>query len=725
MTLEKATKRMKEAARADRGDRRLKLERLRTDEAHYRRIVESAPQHIFILDRDGRIKYINKFGASAVGLRLDDLIGRELKDLFPPEVAAAYKHNIRTIFKTKKPVDRESFTSMAGREFWLDTTLTPIFDETGRVEAVLGISRDISTRKETEAQLDNSYRIQSILSRLLEIALLDVPLDEQLQLAIDIILSAPFVPLERKGGIFLVEEAQNMLVLKASSGLPDSLLMMCARVPFGECLCGRAAAGRKLVFAGGLDERHDHQYKGIVPHGHYNIPILSQVKKGRVLGVIVLYVQAGHKRDKKEEEFLHSVANTLAGVIERKQGEQALKQSEALSDALNSINAAINSTLDFNQIMKRVAQDAAQVLGCEASAIILRERENWIFKYTYGLPKARAGMVIPKEESKCAALAACEGRTVVSEDAYRDERVSQKLMKRLGIRSFVSVPLTVKDEIIGVLDFYYRSAPLPFAQVQIDFANKLGASVSLALENARLYAVEHNIAHTLQEALLTLPEQVEGIDLGYLYRSATEATEVGGDFFDIFELEHDRVGLVIGDVSGKGLEAATLTSLVKSAIKAYAYQGDPPATTIKKTSLLLSRATPSSVFVTLFFAILDRKSGGLQYCAAGHPPPIIKEKAGPVRLLAQRSPVIGTDMDFEYSDFSASLAPGDFLVLYTDGATEARRGKQFFGEKRLMAFINKTAAENPQALVEETYKEIRRYSGNALVDDVALMAVGR
>ncbi|MDP1809206.1 MAG: SpoIIE family protein phosphatase [Actinomycetota bacterium] len=716
---------MKEAARADRGDRRHKLERLSADEEHYRRIVESAPEHIFIIDRDGRIGYINRFGAHAVGMRPEDMIGRELKDIFAPEVAANFKRNIGTIFKTKKSLDRESFTKTTGREFWLDTTLTPIFDKTGRVEVVLGISRDISMRKETEAQLENSYRIQSILSRLLEIALLDIPLDEQLQLAIDIILSAPFIPLERKGGIFLVEEEQNMLVLKAGSGLPDSLLSMCARVPFGECLCGRAAAGRKLVFAGGLDERHEHQYKGMVPHGHYNIPVLSQLKKGRVLGVIVLYVRAGHERDKKEEEFLHAVANTLAGIIERKQAEQALKQSEVLSDALNSINTAISSTLDFNQIMKRVARDAAQVIGCEASAVILRERDDWIFRYTYGLPQARAGMVVPKEESKCAALAACERRTVVSEDAYHDERVSQKLMKKLGIRSFVCVPLTVKDEIIGVLDFYYRSAPLAFAQVQIDFANKLGASVSLALENARLYSVEHNIAHTLQEALLTLPEHVEGIDFGYLYRSATEAAEVGGDFFDIFELEHDRVGLVIGDVSGKGLEAATLTSLVKSAIKAYAYQGDSPATTIKKTSLFLSRVTSSSIFVTLFFAILDRNSGGLRYCAAGHPPPIIKEKAGPVRLLAQRSPVIGTAVDFEYTDFGASVAPGDFLVLYTDGATEARRGKEFFGEKRLIAFIDKTAAKSSQALVEKIYKEIRRYSGNALVDDIALMAVGR
>jgi len=716
---------MKRAARIDSGDRRDNLERLRTDKEHYRRIVESAPEHIFILARDGRIRYINKSGAGMAGMSPEEMIGKNLAEILPPEPAAGLRRNLDIIFKTKKTLTSEYLLNINGRRFWLDTNLAPIVDKTGRVEAVLGIARDISSRKETEAQLDNSYRTQNIISRLLEIALLEASLDEQLQLAIDIILSAPFMPLERKGGIFLVEKEQNMLVLKAGSGLPNSLRAMCALVPFGECLCGRAAAARKLVFAGELDERHDHRYKGILPHGHYNIPILSQVKKGRVLGVIVLYVHAGHKRDKKEEEFLDAVANTLAGIIERKQAEQSLRQSEALSDALNSINAAINSTLDFDQIMKRVAQDAAQVMGCEASAIILKERDDWIFKYTYGLPRARAGMVIPKEESKCAALAACTGRTVVSEDAYRDERISIKLMKKLGIRSFVSVPLSVKDEIIGVMDFYYRSAPLTFAQVQIDFANKLGASVSLALENARLYSVEHNIAHTLQEALLTLPEHVEGIDLGYLYRSATESAEVGGDFFDIFELEHDRVGLVIGDVSGKGLEAATLTSLVKSAIKAYAYQGDSPATTFKKTSLLLSRTTPSAIFVTLFFAVLDRNSGGLQYCAAGHPPPIIKEKAGPVRLLSARSPVIGTAADFEYSDYSASLAPGDLLVLYTDGATEARRGKEFFGEKRLVDFVNKAPAKTAQALVEKIYKEIRRYSGNALVDDIALMAVGR
>lgn len=574
------------------------------------------------------------------------------------------------------------------------------------------------------AELDNSYRIQRILNSLLEVSVSDMPLEKQLKLAIDIILSAPFIPLERMGGIFLTEVGHKDLILKADSGLPGSLLEMCARVPFGRCLCGRAASDKRLIFVDHIDSRHENLYEGMRPHGHYSIPIISQVHKDRILGVIVLYVRPGHVSGDKETEFLQAVANVISGLIERKQAEEKLRQSEALEDALNRLNVALNSTLDFDRIMKMVAKDAAKVLGCDAAAIILRNQDGWSYRYTYGLPDARQCLTVPCKDGRCMVLAACTQKTVVSKDSYNDKRVDQKMIKQLGIRSFISVPLTNRKEVFGVLDFYYRS-PVDLSRIQIGFADKLGVSVSLAMENARLYSVEHNIAKTLQEALLILPDRVEGLDLGYLYRSATEAVEVGGDFLDIFELESGHIGLVIGDVSGKGLEIATLTSLVKSAIKAYAYQGDLPGETIRKTSIVLDKATPATVFVTLVFAVFDRGSGALNYCVAGHPPPIVKEKAGGVRLLTKRSPVIGTSGDFEYSDHSTTLNKGDFLVLYTDGVTEARRGREFFGEKRLVEFIRNVSVKKAQTLADFTYNEIMRFSKSTLADDLAIMVVGR
>ncbi len=187
------------------------------------------------------------------------------------------------------------------------------------------LARHDKERRTAEEQTRLHSRQQIILNSLLRIGLINIPLDKKLELALEEILATPWLPLLSKGGIFLVEKEPNVLVLKVHKHLPTALLRTCARVRFGWCLCGRAAAKRHIVSASRVDDRHDTTYEGMMPHGHYNVPILSE---GKVLGVIVLYLTEGHEGTPSEEEFLISVANTLAGIVEREKAEQALRQSE-------------------------------------------------------------------------------------------------------------------------------------------------------------------------------------------------------------------------------------------------------------------------------------------------------------------------------------------------------------------------------------------------------------
>ena len=138
------------------------------------------------------------------------------------------------------------------------------------------------------------------MNSLLHISLEDIPLEEQLEKSLDIILSVPFLPLIPKGAVFLVENKPDVLALTVNRNLPVPLQGICAEVPFGRCLCGRAAANREIQFADCLDDRHENRYEGVTPHGHYNVPILS---RGKVLGVVVLYLQEGHRQKKSEVEF--------------------------------------------------------------------------------------------------------------------------------------------------------------------------------------------------------------------------------------------------------------------------------------------------------------------------------------------------------------------------------------------------------------------------------------
>jgi len=182
---------------------------------------------------------------------------------------------------------------------------------------------DITQQEIAKAGIKRNYLTQKVLNSLLQLSLKDISLDELLNGGLDIILSIPFLT-PKKGGIFLTEEGTEVLALASNRGLSAPLREKCFRVPFGRCLCGEAAASGRIQFANSLDERHEGCYEGMTPHGHYNVPLLS---KGKVTGVIVLFLEEMHRQEKWEVEFLQAAADTLAGAIAHKNAERMLKES--------------------------------------------------------------------------------------------------------------------------------------------------------------------------------------------------------------------------------------------------------------------------------------------------------------------------------------------------------------------------------------------------------------
>jgi len=189
----------------------------------------------------------------------------------------------------------------------------------------------IEDQKLAEEKLVRNFETQATMNKLMDLAMKDLGIDDFLRQALDLIMSLEWLVIEAQGSIFLADKNGETLRLQAQRGLAKPLRDMCGKVPFGHCLCGKAAATREVQFADDLDERHEVHYEGILPHGHYCVPILSG---DLVLGVLNLYVKKGRARDPAEEEFLKAVANTLAGVIDRKRVEQELRESKALVDAV-------------------------------------------------------------------------------------------------------------------------------------------------------------------------------------------------------------------------------------------------------------------------------------------------------------------------------------------------------------------------------------------------------
>ncbi|HEY3375357.1 MAG TPA: PAS domain S-box protein [Candidatus Aquicultor sp.] len=400
------------------------------------------------------------------------------------------------------------------------------------------------------------------------------------------------------------------------------------------------------------------------------------------------------------------------------------KAIERLNNELSELNTAISSTLSVDDIMQHIVVKAAAAIGVEASAIEISEGDSWPIRYAYNLEEGLLGQQLTGDKAHISLQVSEAKKPIVSSDSHNDSRFEKNIMKKNKIRSFLAIPLIVKDMVIGNLIFFNRRQPVIFSEAQIDFAGKLGTSVSLALENARLYEAERDIADTLQEAILTVPSSIDGIGYGYLYRSATEAAKVGGDFYDIFEIEEGRVGVVVGDISGKGLKASALTSLVKNTLRAYAFEGYSPATVMAKTNNTIKSVVGQSLFVTVFFGILDSHEGKLSYCSAGHPPAIVKRNGTGIELLEEHSPIIGAFANMEYVEGRAKLEKGDYLLLHTDGIIEARRKDgEFFNQDRLVSFLRDLKSKSASDLSHAVFSRVMDFTDGRLTDDVAILAL--
>ncbi|HIJ83577.1 MAG: GGDEF protein [Magnetococcales bacterium] len=193
--------------------------------------------------------------------------------------------------------------------------------------------RDLKKSRESAVKNQRDYKSRIAISALLETSLQAISLRQQLEAAMDLIISVPWLTIEPKGSIFLADEVNKKLDLTVQRNLSPPLLGLCKRIDYGYCLCGRAAKERKVIFASCLDHNHDVTFDGIKPHGHFCIPIESL---GKLLGVLNLYVAHGHERDDDEQYFLVTFANTLAGIIERKRAEEKISLM-ARTDSLTQL----------------------------------------------------------------------------------------------------------------------------------------------------------------------------------------------------------------------------------------------------------------------------------------------------------------------------------------------------------------------------------------------------
>jgi PAS domain S-box-containing protein len=284
----------------------------------------------------------------------------------------------------------------------------------------------------------------------------------------------------------------------------------------------------------------------------------------------------------------------------------------------------------------------------------------------------------------------------------------------------VIVPLIARGRVRGVLAAGFDRAPAADDLVLFD---DLARRAALALDSARLYAERDHIARTLQQSLLPrdLP-RIPGVELAARYLAAGDGNEVGGDFYDCFATGSNDWAVVIGDVCGKGAEAAAVTALARYTLRAAAHHTRRPRAVLTLLNEALLRDRLDYRFCTVLYASLTPHEDGVAVCvtAAGHPLPLVLRASGAVEAVGSPGSLLGIVEAPELTEEPVELAPGDALILYTDGVTEADRSA---GPERLTAFLATRAGDGAAALAEAVERDALAAHGGAARDDVAVVVV--
>lgn len=271
----------------------------------------------------------------------------------------------------------------------------------------------------------------------------------------------------------------------------------------------------------------------------------------------------------------------------------------------------------------------------------------------------------------------------------------------------------------------------PIDDMEYDYLVRLAHEYELRAHDVQRHTEERRIAQTLQAGMRSSLGAVPGIVTDSLYSSATRQALVGGDFYTLIRLPDDCAVMILGDVSGKGVEAASMSALVKTALTAYAWEGASPVAMVRSLNSMLMGFSRVETFATMFVAHLDLKRGEAVYCSAGHPPSMLvragvggAEPGGEVELLSIQSGVVGAFESMAFESGSFSFGPGDILFMYTDGAIEARDAEGgFFGEQRLRTILLEQAGAPVEGLCQRVLDELDAFTGSVLEDDIALVAL--
>ncbi|MGE5198705.1 MAG: PP2C family protein-serine/threonine phosphatase [Rhodospirillaceae bacterium] len=434
----------------------------------------------------------------------------------------------------------------------------------------------------------------------------------------------------------------------------------------------------------------------------------------------------------------------VLGLLAAREAERKTLAGEVLHlyrevNLIYSFSEKLASTLELDKVSGLTLDEARHLITATDGAVLIRDEATGELRPAAAFGSAYSAASAPAWAEGLLASILAGGQGEIVNDVPADPR---HVPNGHAVASLICATLRVKERVTGLIALSSAS-PLSYAAADLKLLNTLALQTASAIENARLFErtvqaardrerlaalhKELDVASSIQRAIVPsrfppFPDRSEFS----VHASMTPARGVGGDFFDYFLVDTNRLGFVIADVSGKGVPSALFMAVCRTLLKATAQSGASPDACVSQVNRVLASEGVASMYVTVFYGVLDTRTGHVSYCNGGHNPPYVLRRDGRVEPLAQTGGMaVGLFEDACYEAGDVVLAPGDSLFTYTDGVTEATdpAGEEFT-TARLAPCLERCHGLGLDGVIQCVGAEVRAFAGEAPQgDDITMLAL--
>ncbi|MGA7378518.1 MAG: GAF domain-containing protein [Candidatus Sulfotelmatobacter sp.] len=569
----------------------------------------------------------------------------------------------------------------------------------------------------------NSLQVEPLLLEVADVLATSLDLDTTLSRVAEVVRKVIDYEIF---AILLLNEKTQELRFRFQVGYPADFAER-ARVKLGEGVTGQAAQSRQAVLVD--DVTQDPKYIAAIANVRSELAV-PLITKNRVIGVIDLEARNPGYFTEEHSRLLTLVASRIAGGIENAQLYTRTTRQARILLLLNEIARELSSILNLDELLNRVAELLRRLIDYQMFSILLLDSSGEKLQHRFSL-RFRENVHLKHEVPLGRGLvgyAAQTGQAVLVPDVSKDPRY---IAGNPETRSELAVPLIYKDKVIGVLDLEHTRRGF-FTDDHRRTMMTLAAQVAIAIENARLYEeiarqerrLERDLALARELQMRLLPQTLPKLANLELAAKFVPARAIGGDLYDFIPYSLSRLGIVIGDVSGKGAPAAIYAALVSGILRSHAPIEPGPAEMLRAVNLSLAERRIEAQFVSLIYAVWDDEHRTLQVANSGLPRPI-HVHAGKNHVIEATGLPLGLFDDANYDEFRFKMKPGDMFVFFSDGILDARNRKgELFGRGRVEKLVLECAGKSADCVVNTLFKAAAEHSaGVESFDDQTVVAI--